>query len=215
MRGQIKLNPIVSRRTRVLRLSKPHAMWTVEQLERRYLLSGLTIIPTFSSSIQNDANAATIESTLNTAVQQYAENFSDPITVHITFTESTSGLGSSSAEVMNVSYAAYRAALVSHATTADDATAVANLPTGTSNPVNGDNQVQINLPNARALGFIAATSMDGTVTLNTGICNLSRTNIDSSKYDLQSVAEHEINEILGIGSELTGLSNGAPPRAGR
>lgn len=214
MRDHIKLSPTVSWQARPSRRSRARAVWTAEELERRYLLSGLTIVPTFGSSIQNDPNSATIEATLNTAVQQYAENFSDPITVHITFTESASGLGSSSAEVMNVSYAAYRAALISHATTADDATAIANLPTGTTSPVNGDNQVQINLPNARALGFSAATSMDGTVNLNTSICNLSRTNINSSKYDLQSVAEHEIDEILGIGSELTGLSNSAPTPGG-
>lgn len=214
MRHHIASNSSDLRQTRQTRTSRPQAPWTVEKLERRYLLSGLTIVPTFSCSIQNDASAATIEATINAAIQQYAQNFSNSITVHITFSESTSGLGSSSSNVTNVSYSTYRAALASHATTSDDNTALAHLPSGSANPVNGNSQVALTTANARALGINAPAPSDGTIMLNTSICNLSRSNIASNKYDLMSVAEHEMDEVLGVSSQLTGLHNGDPAPAG-
>jgi hypothetical protein len=41
--------------------------------------------------------------------------------------------------------------------------------------------------------------------------NLSRASVDPTKYDLQSVVEHEVDEALGFSSALNGLLNGAPP----
>ena len=58
--------------------------------------AGLTIIPTFDSTITSDPNAATIEATINTAIATIQSMFSDPITVNITFKKMTSGLGQSS-----------------------------------------------------------------------------------------------------------------------
>ncbi len=87
----------------------------------------------------SDPNAATIEATINTAINNYQNAFSDNITVNITFQEGCNGpgqLGCSSSRLNTVSYSAYRAALVSHATTADDTTALASLPAGPTSPVN-------------------------------------------------------------------------------
>ena len=55
--------------------------------------AGLTIIPTFDSSITSDPNSATIEATIEAAIAVYAQTFSDPITVSIMFQEMSSGLG--------------------------------------------------------------------------------------------------------------------------
>ncbi|EEF61551.1 NF038122 family metalloprotease [Pedosphaera parvula] len=180
--------------------------------------SGLTIIPTFDSSITSDPQAAQIEATINSAIAVYQSNFSDPITVAITFKKMTSGLGlSSGVYYQTYSYSTYRAALASHATTTDDATALAYLPNVANNPVNGNSSVNVKLALARALGFTAnppAGQPDGTVQLNLGIMNLSAAANDPSKYSLFGTVSHEIDEVLGFSSALNGLSNGAPAPTG-
>jgi Ca2+-binding RTX toxin-like protein len=210
-----------------------------QQLERRYLLStapvafgpdlavpvgsagpiaaspidapmaGLVINPTFDSSITGDSNAATIEGTINAAIQAYEDTFTDPITVNIKFQEG-GGLGGSSTFFNTVSYASYHAALTSRATTADDASALATLPSGSTNPVNGGTNVRVATANLRALGLSGGNvPLDSTITLNTSICNLDRTGVqDSNKYDLMAVTSHEIDEALSLGSALDGLHNG-------
>jgi hypothetical protein len=128
-----------------------------------------------------------------------------------------SGLGSSLTYGATLPYLDYLSALAGDATTANDATALANLPVQANNPVNGSSQIIASTANLRALGFNAQPPTgqpDGTVSLNTSIMNLSRTSIDPSKYDLMAVASHEIDEVLGIGSALNGLTNGAPTPTG-
>ena len=44
---------------------------------------------------------------------------------------------------------------------------------------------------------------DGIIKLNTSTMNLSRASNNPSKYDLLSVAEHEMDEVLGLGSDWT------------
>jgi len=171
-------------------------------------LSGLTIIPSWDSSIANDPQAPTIEATINAAIAVYEADFSDPITVHITFTEMSSGLGESTTTPVTCSYANYRAALVAHATTVDDNTAVAKLPNTTGNPVTGNPNMQLQMPLARALGLSSSVG-DGTVSLNTSIMNLSAGSTVSTNYSLFMVVSHEIDEVLGLASVLDGLSNGA------
>jgi hypothetical protein len=61
--------------------------------------SGLRIISTFGPSITGDPQGATIQATINAAIAFYQANFSDPITVTITFQEMGSGLGLSSTYV--------------------------------------------------------------------------------------------------------------------
>jgi hypothetical protein len=179
--------------------------------------SGLTIIPTFDSSITSDPQAATIESTINAAIATYQSSFSDPITVYITFQEMNGGLGQSTdRHFQQVLYSDYLAALKSHATTADDATALAHLPNSAANPLNNNQYVNLILPLARALGFsyVPPPGPDGTVSLNTTIMNLSAAQTDSSKYSLFAVVSHEIDEVLGFDSALNGLNNGAPSPTG-
>jgi hypothetical protein len=178
-------------------------------------MSGLVISPTFDSSITSDPKAATIMNTINTAIAVYRTRFSDPITVSIKFQKMTSGLGSSSTYYGTISYTSYLAALSNHATTADDAIALAHLPVGPNNPVNGNANMAVTTANLRALGFAATPpGPDSTISLNTSICNLDRSSIDPTKYDLLAVVWHEIDESLGFGSALNGFANGAPAPTG-
>jgi len=179
---------------------------------------GLIIVPTFASSITSDAQAATIMATINAALAVYQNNFSDPITVTITFQEMGSGLGQSSTYYSSFSYSSYRAALASHATTADDTAALAHLPVQSSNPVNGHANVNLTLPLARALGYSGVNpppgQTDGTISLNTSLMNLSLSVTNGSKYSLYATVCHEVDEVLGFLSSLNNLNNGDPAPTG-
>jgi hypothetical protein len=161
----------------------------------------LNIVPTFDSTITGDPNAAAIEGTINAAIQEYRNAFSDHITVNITFGEG-GGLGSSSTNILSIPYATYRAALVTHATTANDTVALANLPIQATSPADGQAELFVATANARALGLTGPGGTDSTITLNTSIMNFTRPPGNPGKYDLKAVAEHEIDEALGFGSGL-------------
>jgi hypothetical protein len=173
---------------------------------------GMKIIPSFDSTITSDPQAAAIEATINSAIAIYQSTFSDPITVYITFQEVTTGLGSSSSFYNNYNYSDYRAALISHATTTDDATAIAHLPNTVNNPVNTNAIMKLHLPLARALGFTGADSSpaapDGTISLNISSMNISPLVTDTNKYSLLATVCHEINEVIGMASALNNLNNG-------
>ncbi len=171
--------------------------------------AGLTIVPTFDSTITSDSQAATIESTITAALAVYQRNFSNPVTVNITFKEEGTGLGNSSFSGFFYSYSQYISALTTHATTADDSTALAHLPNTANNPANGSSQILICNPLGRALGLTASAGQDGTVFLNTAIMNLSQATNDPNKYALFSVVSHEVDEVLAFGTALNGLANGA------
>jgi hypothetical protein len=173
----------------------------------------LTIVPIYDSSITSDPNSATIQATINQVIQEYHTRFSNPITVNITFQEMSGGLGSSSTFSSTISYQQYRNALVSHATTANDTLALSHLPNTTNNPVNGDPNIDVSTANLRALGINVNPGSDSTIGLNTSIMNLSRSGTkDPNKYDLYSVAAHEINEALGFGSNLDFGGGSGPVR---
>lgn len=175
----------------------------------------MVILPTYDSTINSDPNAAIIKNTISQVIQLYESTFLDPITVRILFAEMNSGLGQSNTVFNVISYANWRSALAADATTANDATALASIPGGTTNPVNFSTSMDMSTANLRALGFnTGPPSSDGTISLNTAIMNLDRTTIDPAKYDLFSVAAHEIDEVLGFGSALNNLSNGDPVPTG-
>jgi hypothetical protein len=184
---------------------------------RTQVQANLVIIPTFESSITSDPNAATIEATINDVIAVYAASFSDSLTVTIHFQEMTNGLGMSSfSYIPGNAYSTFRAKLAAGANTPAAFTALAHLPTGSVNPVNGSTTIALNLVNGRALGFTGGWtgSPDGTISLNTSIMNLSRASINPSKYDLYAVTAHEIDEVLGLVSGLDGLANGDPAPTG-
>jgi hypothetical protein len=178
--------------------------------------AGLTIIPVFDSSITSDPQAATIEATIKAAVAVYQSDFSDPITVSITFKEMNSGLGQSQWSYYTFSYSDYRAALVAAASTADDATALAHLPIQTGNPVNGNSSVFVKTAQAWDLGLNSGTSGEnvGTVLLYTGIMNLSDAQNNPNNYSLYATVWHEVDEVLATGSALDEVNDGGNTATG-
>ncbi len=148
----------------------------LERLERR-VLPAFVITPTFDSTITGDPAAATIEASINRVIQSFEDSFSDNITVDITFKEVTTGLGGSNTSNNSFSYTAYRAALVTHSTTADDTTALASLPTTSTTPVGGSGNTQLFVATTlqKALGLASPSGSDGTIKFNTSIMNPDRT----------------------------------------
>ncbi|MEP6713975.1 MAG: NF038122 family metalloprotease [Terriglobia bacterium] len=167
------------------------------------VFGGLIITPTFDSSITSDPNSANIKATINTVIDQYESAFLDPIKVYIRFQEMSSGLGQSNFLLYTSSYLSFRSSLQADATTADDATALAHLPGGSTNPVTSATDILIKSANAKALGLspIADGVSDGTISFNASLTNPGAPGT-TGQYSLMSVLEHEIDEILGLGSTL-------------
>jgi hypothetical protein len=167
--------------------------------------SGLTIVPTFDSTITSDPNAAAIEAAINTAIVNIESQFSDPITVNINFAEG-GGLGQSSTYFATFSYSTFLAALKADAKTSDDATAISLLANVSNNPVNNSASINVKTANGRAVGIALnppSGQPDGFILLNTTLTSPGSPG-SSGSYSLTVVAEHEIDEVLGKGSSLSG-----------
>ena len=175
----------------------------------------LDIHATFDSSITSDPNAAAIEGAINRAITNLEASVATNITVSIDFQETGSGLGGSDTTIYTLSYLNYYNQLTAHATSPSQVAAIATLgPAPTSenpgNPVNGSDQIAITSANGRAIGLntpgaLASNGSIGTggtfdsiISLNTSLTFPPGPN-NGSKYGLQSVAAHEIDETLGIG----------------
>jgi hypothetical protein len=176
----------------------------------------LTIIPTFDSSITSQPGSAAIEGAINNAISAVTSNITSPnnISVSIDFQAMTTGLGQSTTFITDLSYFQYYNAFKAVATQPNQLTALASLGTaptgpGSGNPVNGNTSVQVTLPEARNLGFSTSpVPFDSTIGLNTSIT--SPPNALAGNFSLQAVANHEIDEVLGIGgtgSTLTGTGS--------
>jgi hypothetical protein len=165
--------------------------------------AGLIINPIWDATILNDPNVAAITNTINTAILTLESRFSNPVTVSILFAEMNTGLGQSSTYIATAPYSSYYAALAAGSTITNDVMALAHIAGGASNPVNGGASITCALPLFRALGFNAnppSGQPDSTVSLNMSLINITRTSINPSKYDLQAVVTHEMDEVLGASS---------------
>jgi hypothetical protein len=186
--------------------------------------AGLVINATFDTSITSNVNAAQIEASINQAVGIFEQQFSDPITVSIFFRYSTTApngsplsggtLAQSAYVIYNgISWSTFKNALIADAKTANDATANASLP-GTALSAN----VIPSSANGRAVGMNTPPAMfpdghvgtggpyDGIVTLNSAQpFQFDRIGgIGAGNFDAQRSTEHEMDEVLGLGSFIGG-----------
>jgi len=174
--------------------------------------AGLTIIPTFDANI--DAATQTV---INNAIAFYQNTFTDNITVNIEFHDMSTGLGHSTFFIFTIPYMSYRTALGANATSADDATALANTPSGSTNPVTSSSNILVKSPNGRALGFNLPEQtfpMGSPCPMFTGSgCIGLNVTLANSHGALTAVVEHEIDEVLGLGSALQGTTTPVDPWA--
>jgi hypothetical protein len=182
--------------------------------------TGLIIHATFDSSITSNPNAAAIEAMINQAISIYESLFSDPITIEILFRYATTwpdgtplsagtGAGSITGFYMipwNTAVDALRA----DARTSNDNLAIASLPVS---PLSAN--VWASSANVRAVGANTYTPLvfadgrvgpggpyDGIVTLNSVAPWQFSRPLSAGLYDAQSFTEHEIDEVMGLGSWL-------------
>jgi hypothetical protein len=172
----------------------------------------LIITPTFDSTITADPNAAAIEGVINSAIQAYESIFTNPINVAIKFQEMSTGLGQSNTSFYTLTYLDFYNAFKATATAsgqADQLTALAHLPNNPNNPVTSATSFNIKTADIRALGvpgsFPPGGGFDGTIGLNTRITDVGSPGT-SGTYSLLATTEHEIDEVLGLGSALSSLA---------
>ena len=183
--------------------------------------SGLVINPTFDSSILNDPNAAAIQSMINQTIAIYQALFNDPVTIQIRFRYATTApdgtplpagrISQSDFVIYMLPWSTFINALRADATTSNDNLANASLP-GSALSAN----IVTSSANGRAVSYSLNTPpamfadgtvgnggpYDGIVTLNSSYpFQFSRPTI-ASNFDAQRSTEHEIDEVMGLGSHL-------------
>jgi hypothetical protein len=187
----------------------------------------LVINATFDSSITRDPNSAAIEGMLNNAIGVHESLFNDPIMVSIRFRYSTTyadgttplpsgALAVSESVVYRVPWDTFISALTGDATTGNDATANGSLP----GPLSAN--MDPSSANGRAVGLTTPPVMfadgslgpggpyDGIITLNSRAAFKFTRPPTSGMYDAQRSTEHEIDEVLGLGSSINVRSDLRP-----
>ncbi len=183
--------------------------------------TGLVINPTFDSSITGNPNAAAIESMINRAIALYQPLFNDPITVEMLFRYAstqpdgmpfaTGQIAQSNYVVYAIPWYTYLGSLTSDAKTSNDASANANLPGIQISPnilpsSAGGRALELATPHSMfADGHVAPGGpYDGIVTLNSMEPLQFTRPPTGSNFDAQTATEHEMDEVLGLGSSLGG-----------
>jgi hypothetical protein len=181
--------------------------------------TGLTIHATFDSSITNNPNAAAIEAMINRAIAICESLFSDPITIQIRFRYATTGpngdpipAGSSAQSdfvYYTIPWDTVVNALRTDARTGNDNLAIASLPGSPLSP-----NLKPSGANGRALGLNTPPAMfadgtvgnggpyDGIITLNSSVPFQFTRPVNASNLDAQLGTEHEMDEVMGLGSHL-------------
>ncbi|MFZ0916833.1 MAG: fibronectin type III domain-containing protein [Candidatus Udaeobacter sp.] len=181
--------------------------------------TGLIINATFDSSITADPNAAAIEAMINRAISICESLFSDPMTIEIRFRYATTTPNGNPLPMGTISrsdfvfyptpWSTFINALRADAKTSNDNLANASLP-GSALSVN----IKPTSANGRAVGLNTPPAMfangtvgnggpyDGIVTLNSADPFQFTRPTNSGSFDAQRSTEHEIDEVIGLGSHL-------------
>ncbi len=173
---------------------------------------------TYGSSITGLSYASAVEADINSVINEYESLISNNITVSVDFENMTSGLGESDTQVYeDLSYNTYCQDLkstigaTSVGTTIFGASGSIGTTCATNNPVTGSSDIDVKTADARAVGYAGLGTpppTDGTISLNTAITDAGGCTTDGSCYALVPVIEHELDEVLGLGSSLGNTTGG-------
>lgn len=182
---------------------------------------------------------STALTTFEQAARYWESQFTDSIIVNVNFDFASLGiniLGSTSSYTEGYSFSSVKIALGGDATSAFDATAVSNLPSGSfmqfrtndssgaviiDNNNTGNNYwMNVNIANARALGLrsVSDSTLDGSIQFSSDFSfDFDRADgIDSGSIDFFGISVHEIGHALGFRSGVgtvdyySGSGPGAP-----
>jgi hypothetical protein len=191
--------------------------------------TGLVIIPTFDSTITSNPNSAAIQSVINQAVAKYQTLFSDSMTVSILFRYATTApdgapldsgtLAASRYVFYQIPWSTFLNSLRADAKTVNDHSANVTLPSNALStfiePSSASGRaVGLNTPPAMfSNGNVAAGGQfDGIVTLNSSAPYQFTRPPPATKFDALRSLEHEIDEVLGLGSYLGNDSPNLAPQ---
>ena len=191
--------------------------------------TGLIIHATFDSSITGNPNSAAIQATINRAIAFYESLFTDPVTIQIRFRYATTApdgtplpggrIAQSNFVIYVIPWSTYIGALRADARTSNDSLANASLP-GSALSAN----LKPGAANGRALGLNTPPAMfangtvglggpyDGIVTLNSSAPYQFSRPTGAGNFDAQRATEHEMDEVIGLGSHLNASGNDLRPQ---
>ena len=191
--------------------------------------TGLIIHATFDSSITGNPNSAAIQATINRAIAFYESLFTDPVTIQIRFRYATTApdgtplpggrIAQSNFIIYVIPWSTYIGALRADARTSNDSLANASLP-GSALSAN----LKPGAANGRALGLNTPPAMfangtvglggpyDGIVTLNSSAPYQFSRPTGAGNFDAQRATEHEMDEVIGLGSHLNVSGNDLRPQ---
>jgi len=182
------------------------------------ITSGLVINPTFDSTITNDPRSNAIQAMIISAIQKYQTLFNDPITASIRFRFSGFHLdgtpmgilvGASNTGIYPTDWNSYIANLKADGKTANDMNANAGLPSSALST-----KILLRSANGRAIGLDTPSVMfadgslgaggpyDGIITINSTKPVQFTRPVSATNFDARTFTEHEIDEVLGLGSHL-------------
>ncbi|MBS0644420.1 MAG: NF038122 family metalloprotease [Proteobacteria bacterium] len=137
------------------------------------------------------------------AVDYLQRQFTDPVQINIAVgwgevhgsVLPSNAIGASVSYLAGYTYATVRKAIAGDASTTDDQSAVASLPS--TAPVTGN--FWTTTAQAKALGLISGTStaLDGAVGFSTGTPFTFSGTVAGGTYDFNAVALHELTEVMG------------------
>jgi hypothetical protein len=185
--------------------------------------TAMTIDVTYGSGVTTDMQTAFGE-----VVSAYDAAFANDITLQIGLQGERGSrfLGKNTAATGEVSYVAWYSAMTAYQASGLDnpsfTTAYQSLPA--SSALGTDGGVILRTANLSALGFTpnlsgttidGFTGVDGVITINAGLplAIPSGGTVPSGSYDLVAALEHELDEVLGIGSGLTDGTYPTTPEA--
>jgi len=183
--------------------------------------SGLIINVTYDASCASAPSGFTAD--VAAAIQYFESHFSNPITLNIDVGYGECAgttLGSSTLGETNYNYTGpytysqVKNALVANATTGNDTTAIATLPS--TDPTNGGT-FYLSTAESKALGLMSGSSLDGYVGFSS-VANMFDYNnsdgVNAGQYDFMGTLMHEISEVLGRvtydGQNFTGAPDFSP-----
>jgi autotransporter-associated beta strand protein len=178
----------------------------------------VTIVPTYDATITADPRSAQIQNAFNYVCLQFKNTYSDPVNINITvhLVAGTGTLGQSSTSLIGVdTYAGARTALINDATSADDTSANASLPSSPDPTAGG--AFLYSRAEGKALNLIPSDATnDGTFTFGAGFTYTfdPANRAVGGAFDFMGVAAHEVSEIMGrialLGQNLSGSPNYIP-----
>jgi hypothetical protein len=192
-------------------------------------ITGLTIHPTFDSSITNNPNAAAIQAMISRAISFHESLFADPITIQIRFRFSTTTpdgrpfpmgtLARTDLVLYRLPWSTYISALRADAKSSNDTQANASLPGSALSPnirpsSAGGRAVGLNTPPAMfADGSVGhGGPYDAIVSLNSAAPYQMNRPPSPNNFDAQRSIEHEVDEAIGLGSRLNGNGTDLRPQ---